>query len=313
MDLSIIVPVFNEQDSVGRFLTTATPYCDSLDIDYEFVFVNDGSVDKTLANLIQKSEVFKNVNIINLSRNFGKESAVSAGLDHAMGDAIILMDVDLQDPPKLIIDFYNKYKEGYDSVIAVRHKRDGDSYSKRVYAKIFYSIFRRLSDLNTIDNAGDFRLVSRRVLDVINRMPERTRYMKGMLSWPGFSRTTVTYDRPERYAGKTKWRFSRLWRLALDGIFSFSTLPLKVWTYLGFILSIMSFLYLLTVIVKTTVMGIDVPGYASILSTVLFIGGVNLMGIGILGEYIGRIFIEVKGRPIYVIESMIGWEDSDSR
>ena len=306
MDLSIVVPVLNEQDSIDRFLTVTTPYCDSLEIDYEIVFVNDGSIDQTLSCLIEKAATYKQLKIINLSRNFGKESAVSAGLDHASGDALILMDVDLQDPPELIVDFYKKYQEGHDSVIAVRRKRDGDSYPKRVSAKMFYSLFRRLSELNTVDNAGDFRLISRRVLDVINSMPERTRYMKGILSWPGFSTATVPYDRPERYTGETKWGFTRLWRLALDGIFSFSTLPLKVWTYLGFTMAMMAFLYLAILIIKTAIMGIDVPGYASILSTVLFIGGINLMGIGILGEYIGRIFIEVKGRPLYVVESVIG-------
>jgi glycosyltransferase involved in cell wall biosynthesis len=306
VDLSIVVPVLNEQDSIEHFLKETIPYCEQLKINFEILFINDGSTDNTLALLIAARESYQQLKIVNLSRNFGKESAVTAGLDHTVGEAVILMDVDLQDPPELIVEFYRTYLQGYDSVIGVRRRRDGDSYLKRFFAKSFYSLFRKLSDVNTIDNAGDFRLISRRVLEVIRGMPERTRYMKGILSWPGFETALVTYDRPDRFAGNTKWGFSRLWSLALDGIFSFSTLPLKIWAYLGMSLSIVSFIYLAVVVVKTTLMGVEVPGYASILSVVLFIGGINLMGIGILGEYIGRIFVEVKGRPIYVVENFIG-------
>lgn len=305
MDLSIVVPVFNEEDTIVTFFNEVPNYCDELNIDYEFLFVNDGSTDNTLPLLKQKSAEFATLKVINLSRNFGKESALTAGAEFAKGDAVIFMDIDLQDPPCLISPMVEKFQEGFDSVIAVRKERSEDSYGKRVSAKLFYSVFKKLSNVETIDNAGDFRLISRRVLEVVNRLPEKTRYMKGVLSWPGFSTATVSYDRPKRIEGTTKWDFAKLWKLALDGIFSFSTVPLKVWTYIGFFISFMSFLYMLQVVVKTMVLGVDVPGYASLISAVLFIGGLNLVGIGILGEYIGRIFIEVKARPTYVVESVI--------
>jgi len=311
MDLSIVVPVMNEEESVEPFLQATTPFCEELSVSYEIVIVNDGSQDKTLDRLLALRNKNPRLKIISLSRNFGKEVALTAGLDHAVGHAIIPMDVDLQDPPSLIPKLYAKYKEGFDTVVAVRRKRNGDNKSKRFFARLFYKIFGRLSDIKILENAGDFRLISRRVLNVINNMHERTRFMKGLLSWPGFSVTTVYYDRPHRVRGNTKWSFSKLWRLALDGIFSFSTLPLKVWTYIGFILSSISLAFMLYTVIKTIVLGIDVPGYASLLSVMLFIGGINLMGIGILGEYISRIFIEVKARPLYAIDNM--YESIDER
>lgn len=304
VDLSIVIPVFNEQASIRPFLDNVVPCCKGLGVSYELIFVNDGSTDQTLNSLTSEVEMFDNLKVVNLARNFGKELALTAGIDHAAGRAIIPMDVDLQDPPEMIAKLYQKYQEGFDVVLAVRKKREGDTFIKRFFAHGFYKLFKRVSDIDILENAGDFRIMSRRVVDVVKSMPERTRFMKGILSWPGFKTTTLMYDRPERVTGDTKWRFSKLWGLALDGIFSFSTLPLKVWTYLGMALSLTSIGYMIYTVFKTIVMGIDVPGYASLLVVTLLIGGVNLMGIGIIGEYIGRIFIEVKGRPLYVVESV---------
>lgn len=305
VELSIVVPVMNEEDNIEPFLQATTPHCESITQQYEIIIVNDGSSDHTLQHLLLLRDTYHHLKVINLSRNFGKEIALTAGLDHAQGNVIIPMDVDLQDPPSLIPQLYSKYQEGFDTVLAVRQKRNGDNRSKRFFANSFYRVFKRLSDIEIFENAGDFRLISRRVLDVINDMPERTRFMKGLLSWPGFNTTTIYYDRPERAVGDTKWSFSKLWGLALDGIFSFSTLPLKVWTYMGFTLAFSAVLYMFFTVIKTIILGVDVPGYASIMSTILLIGGVNLMGIGILGEYISRIFIEVKNRPMYAIERLV--------
>lgn len=311
MKLSIVVPVKDEQESIPAFLEAITKPCQALDIAYEIVFVNDGSVDRTQALLLQASDNDPNIKIVKLSRNFGKELAVTAGLHQVSGDAIIPMDVDLQDPPELITEMYQEYQKGFDTVLAVRRQRGSDSFVKRFFAANFHWLFKRLSEIDVVQDVGDFRLISRRVLDVVNDMPERTRFMKGLLSWPGFSQSAVYYDRPERHQGETKWGFTKLWRLALDGLFSFSTLPLKVWTYLGFSLAACSVLYMVFTIIKTLILGVDWPGYASLLSAVLLIGGVNLMGIGIVGEYIARIFIEVKGRPNYVIESLSGFDESE--
>jgi len=305
VDLSIVIPVFNEEQSINSFLENSVPCCEALNISYELVFINDGSTDQTLFFLTSKLKEYPSIKVVNLSRNFGKELALTAGIDHASGEAVIPMDVDLQDPPEMINALYQKYLEGFDVVVAVRNKRQGDTIAKRMFAVGFYKLFKRVSDIEILENAGDFRIMSRRVIEVVKSMPERTRFMKGLLSWPGFKTTTIEYDRPERFAGETKWHFTKLWRLALDGIFSFSTLPLKIWTYIGGALSIISILYMTYTIFKTIVMGIDVPGYASLLVITLLIGGVNLMGIGIIGEYLGRIFIEVKGRPLYVVESVV--------
>ena len=312
VNLSIVVPVKDEQESISAFINTVDPVCRSLQLEHEIIFINDGSTDQTQAVLLDELSKNSHIKVVELSRNFGKELALTAGLQHASGDAIIPMDVDLQDPPELIAEMYREFEKGFDTVIAVRRKREHDSFSKRFFSTNFYRLFQRLSDIEIVQNAGDFRLISRRVADVINDMPERTRFMKGILAWPGFNQSTVYYDRPKRQLGETKWGFGKLWGLALDGLFSFSTLPLKIWTYIGFSLAACSVLYMLYTIVKTMIFGIDWPGYASLMSAILLIGGVNLMGIGIVGEYIARIFIEVKGRPNYVVSSLSGFEEQSA-
>jgi glycosyltransferase involved in cell wall biosynthesis len=285
--ISLIVPVFNEQDVIEIFLDKTSSVMEQAGLDYEYLFVNDGSTDETLARLIELSAVNPRIRIINLSRNFGKEAGMTAGIDHVRGNVMIPIDVDLQDPPELIPDFVEKWRQGYDIVYGVRSSRDDDSMMKRASAGWFYDLFNRLSAVHIPDNAGDFRLIDERAIEVLRQLPERNRFMKGLFAWVGFHSIGVPYSRPARVAGKTKWNLRKLWNFALDGIFSFSTVPLRVWSYVG---------------VRTIVLGIDLPGYASLLTVVLFLGGIQLLSLGIMGEYIGRLLIEAKQRPVYIIE-----------
>ena len=302
--MSLVVPVFNEEDSVALFVQTTRDVLEAAGLEFEIVFINDGSQDSTIQRLMALSEADNRVKTINLSRNFGKEFALTAGLDHAIGDVLVPMDVDLQDPPELIPKFLEMWREGYDVVYGVRSCRKHDSIAKRTTAALFYRIFNRLSQLQVPYNAGDFRLIDRRVANVIRQMPERNRFMKGLFAWVGFNSIGIPYERPQRAAGSTKWGNWRLWNFALDGIFSFSTLPLRVWAYLGGIVALVSFSYGSFIVIRTLILGIDIPGYASLLTIVLFLGGIQLLSIGVLGEYLGRLFIEVKGRPLYVVESI---------
>jgi len=298
-----VVPVFNEEESVALYLKTTCSVLEAADMDFEIVFINDGSSDATLPRLMALADADKRVRIVNLSRNFGKELALTAGIDHAIGDVLVPMDVDLQDPPEVIPNFLGKWREGYDVVYGVRSCRRHDSLAKRTTAAMFYGIFNRLSNLQVPGNAGDFRLIDRRVADIIRQMPERNRFMKGLFAWVGFKSVGVPYERPPRAAGITKWGSWRLWNFALDGLFSFSTLPLRVWTYIGAIVAFLSFSYGSFIVILALTLGIDIPGYASLLTVVLFLGGLQLLSIGVLGEYLGRLFIEVKGRPLYVVDS----------
>lgn len=304
-DLSIIVPVKDEELTIRAFLEAVMPECEKLGVTFEILFVNDGSKDRTQAILEEYRLTNPHLSVIKLSRNFGKEYALTAGIDYCRGRAAIPMDVDLQDPVELIPQLYKKHLEGFDSVLAVRKSRVGDSWSRRFMANSFHRAFRRLSEFEINSHAGDFRLISRDVIESIKQMPERTRFMKGILSWPGFSVTEIEYDRPTRDLGESKWHIRKLWALALDGLFSFSTLPLRIWTYVGGFIAFGAVLYLLYTVIKTLVFGVDTPGYASLMSVILLIGGVNLIGIGVLGEYIGRVFVEVKGRPIYIVEEAL--------
>lgn len=302
--VSLIIPVFNEQDVLQIFLEETTRIFTAAKLKYEYVFVNDGSTDATLSQLLDLSSKDQHIRVVNLSRNFGKEAALTAGIDHVRGDVLIPMDVDLQDPPKVIPLFIEKWKEGYDIVYGVRTRRDEDSALKRATAGAFYRLFNRLSALNIPNNVGDFRLIDKRASEVLRQLPERNRFMKGLFAWVGFSSIGVPYERPARVAGQTKWGFWRLWNFALDGLLGFSTVPLRVWSYLGGIVSMISFFYAWFIIIRALIFGIDVPGYASLLTVILFLGGIQLLSLGIIGEYLGRLFIEVKGRPIYVVEAV---------
>lgn len=301
--VSIVVPVFNEEESIALFVGKMREVLDRENTQYEILFVNDGSVDDTLACLVAMMDRDNCIRVVNLSRNFGKEVALTAGIDYARGDVLVPMDVDLQDPPELVPVFLKYWRNGYDVVYGVRASRSSDTYAKRASAAWFYRIFNRLSSLRIPENTGDFRLIDRRVADVLRRLPERNRFMKGLFAWVGFPSIGVPYERPARAAGQTKWNHWRLWNFALDGLVSFSTLPLRVWTYAGVLVAALAFCYGTLIILRTLLFGVDLPGYASLLTTVLFLGGVQLLSVGVIGEYLGRLFTEVKGRPIYVVEA----------
>jgi glycosyltransferase involved in cell wall biosynthesis len=283
-------------------MATIDPVLAAQSARFELVFVNDGSTDQTLPRLLELAKQDNRIRILNLSRNFGKEAALSAGIDQARGDAIIVIDADLQDPPDLIPTFLQCWRNGYDVVYGARSSRENDSYLKRKSASWFYAAFNRLSPTHIPENAGDFRLIDRRVADIIRALPERNRFMKGLFSWVGFKSIAVPYERPIRVAGETKWSAWRLWNFALDGLFSFSTVPLRIWTYFGALIAGLAFAYGSFIVLRTLIYGIDLPGYPSLLTAMLFLGGIQLLSIGIIGEYIGRVFIEVKARPLYVIE-----------
>ena len=307
--ISVVIPLHNEQAMLDALFARLVPILNDLKMTYEIICVNDGSTDETLPGLIAKQGQHPHICIVDLSRSFGKEAALTSGLDHARGDGVIVMDADLQDPPELITDFVSKWKEGWQVVYGERRSRDQDSYIKRISARWFYAIFNRLSETYIPSDAGDFRLMDRVVVDALKTLPEHARFMKGMFSWVGFKQTGVPFDRPERYAGQGQWPALRLIRFALDGIFSFSTVPLRLWTWLGGITALIALLYATFLMSRTVIYGVDVPGYASLMVAVLFFGGVQLISTGILGEYIGRIFRESKSRPLYVVNQLIGFKD----
>ncbi len=315
--LSIIVPVHNEEAAIKPFLERTETVLKSIKfggvkIKWECIFIDDGSTDSTYDVLKEMQGKNVAVKVINLSRNFGKEHALTAGIHHASGDAVIPMDVDLQDPPELIEDMAKHWQEGAEVVLATRKRRDEDTFFKRGFAMLFYRLIGKLSTIKIPENTGDFRLMDRKVVDVLNTMHERTRFMKGLFAWPGFKTEQVFYDRPAREVGETSWSLRKLFALAMDGIFSFTTLPLRVWTYLGLFISLGAFSYAMFIIFQTLVAGVDVPGYASLMTVVLFMGGVQLISLGVIGEYISRIYRETKQRPIYVVREKIGFGNEDS-
>ncbi len=304
--VSLIAPVFNEQDAIAPFLERIENVFDGLGSDYTFevVFVNDGSRDATEFVIRSRMQTASYISLVNLSRNFGKEAALSAGLDYATGDACIPIDVDLQDPPELIPEMLDHWRSGAKIVNARRSSRDTDHWVKRRTAEGFYRVFNMLAEQRIPTNVGDYRLLDRQVVDVLRDMGERVRFNKALFNWVGFETAEVTFERPERQTGASAWTYWRLWNFALDGIFSSSTAPLRVWTYAGAILAILSLLYATMIFVRTLVVGIEVPGYASTLILILLFGGLNLFAIGILGEYIARIYSEVRERPLYVLRSV---------
>ena len=309
VEISIIVPCYNEEQGLEILFERLLRILDRLSLSYEVICVDDGSRDQTLEYLIDYHNRYPEIKVISLSRNFGKDIALTAGLENAQGKAIIPIDADLQDPPELIEQLVAKWREGYDVVSGKRRSRQGESWVKKTTANAFYRIISRISSVPIPRDTGDFRLLDRRVVEAIKTMPERTRFMKGLFAWVGFKQTYVLYDRPNRFQGTTKWNYWKLWNFALDGITSFSLVPLKVWSYLGVVLSLLAFTYGSFLIIRTIILGIDVPGYASLMVTILFIGGVQLITLGILGEYLGRIYEETKQRPLYLIRERYGFED----
>ena len=305
--LSVVVPIYNEEPNLDYLFERLETVLIPLQLNYEIVCVNDGSRDNTLMCLVHHHQRNPAIKVIDLSRNFGKEIALSAGIDYAKGDAVIPIDADLQDPPELIGELIAKWQEGYDVVYATRRFRYGESWLKRFTANGFYRIMGWISPLPMPKNTGDFRLLDRRVVDALKTMGERTRFMKGLFTWVGFRQTAILYDRPQRYKGQTKWNYWKLWNFAVGGIASFSVRPLQVSSYIGLILSSLSFLYASFLVLRTLIFGIDVPGYASLMVAVLFLGGVQLVSLGIIGEYLGRVYEEVKERPLYLIRESHGF------
>lgn len=310
--LSLVVPVFNEQETIQIFIEKINEvFIDYVDtIKIEIVFVNDGSSDNTLdillniQNNIYKQHNFINIKVIDFSRNFGKEAALSAGLNNISGDIIVPIDVDLQHPPELIIKMIEKWQEGFEVVVAKRCNRDSDSWIKKQTASMFYKLHNKISSPKIPENVTDFRLMDRKVVGILNTFTETHRFMKGLFSWVGFKTTFIDYIVPERSAGESKFNVWKLWNFALEGITSFSTTPLRIWTYVGSFFALLSFIFMFYTIIRVFVHGVDIPGYASIIALITFFGGLQLIGIGIIGEYLGRTYIESKRRPIYVIRKI---------
>lgn len=300
--LSLVVPVFNEVETVDLFLDRVSRVFEhQASVRLEVVFVNDGSTDGTLDRLLECQKSDERVRIVDLSRNFGKEAALSAGLQAATGQVVVPIDVDLQDPPELILEMIAKWREGYEVVLGRRMNRDSDSWAKRVSATWFYRIHNKIADPEIPENVGDFRLMDRAVVDALNMLPESRRFMKGLFAWVGFRTTHVDYSRPERIAGTTKFNGWRLWNFALEGMTSFSIDPLRIWMYFGAAVALLSFFFGFYIVLKVVLFGVDVPGYASIVVAITFLGGLQLIGIGIVGEYLGRAYLESKRRPIYLV------------
>ena len=306
--ISVIVPVKDEQVAIQPFVAAVTAVLDALGEagGWEILFVDDGSSDATLAAIHAAHRADPRVRCLSLSRNFGKEAALSAGLDFARGRVVVPMDVDLQDPPEVIAQMLAKWREGYEVVYGVRRNRASDSLPKRLTADLYYRAHNWLSADKIPEHAGDFRLLDRKVVDVIRLMPERNRFMKGLFAWSGFRQTAVEYDRVPRTLGESKFNYWKLWTLAVDGITSGSTVPLRVWSYLGALIALFGLAYAGFVAVKTLLFGVDVPGYPSLMVAILFFGGLQLISLGVLGEYVGRILVETKHRPIYVVRERIG-------
>lgn len=301
MLLSIIVPVYNEEEALPLFFEEIFKRLQAYNI--ELIFINDGSKDGSKNFIKEKIQNSKqNIKLLSFSRNFGKEAALFAGLEAAKGDCIIPIDVDLQDPIELIPEMLKLFEDGADIVLAKRSDRSSDSFLKKFTANLFYKVHNKISSPKIEENVGDFRLLSRRVVEAIKLLPEKKLFMKGIFSWVGFETKILEYKRQERSAGKTKFSAWKLWNLALEGFTSFSTVPLKIWTYLGAFIAFCSFLFASKIIIEKLFFGNEIHGYPSLIVSVLFIGGIQLIGIGILGEYLGRVYEEVKNRPRYIVE-----------
>ena len=306
--LSVVVPGLNEESAIPALVEGLRPVLDSLDLDWEAIFVDDGSTDGTMAVLRSLNARDPRFKAVSLSRNFGKEIAAAAGLAYASGDAAVLMDADLQHPPELIADFVRHWREGADMVYGRRIDRVADSLPHRLLARLFYAAFGRLSGTVLPQGAGDFRLLDRKAIDAMNRMGERVRFNKGLYAWMGFRSVGVPFSVPPRAAGRSRWRIGRLAHYALDGLVSFSTVPLRVWSYLGLVVSLFAFCYAMIILTKTIIYGIDVPGFPSLIISVMFFAGVQLISLGVLGEYLGRMYEEVKGRPLFLVAEELGLE-----
>ena len=300
--LTVVVPAYNESEGLREFHRRLAAVFDTLDLACTALYVDDGSRDDTFEIMQSLRAADPRVGTLKLSRNFGKELAMTAGLDHCDADAVVMIDADLQDPPELIADFVAKWREGYDVVYGTRSSRAGETALKKMTSSAFYRVMERLSDKPIPRDTGDFRLMSRRVVDALKLVRERQRFMKGLFTWVGYRQFSLVYDRDPRFAGDTKWNYWRLWNFALEGITSFSSAPLKLATYVGFLSAAVAFLFGVWVFAKALLFGDAVKGYPSLMVVVLFLGGMQLMALGVIGEYLGRTYVESKQRPLYLID-----------
>jgi glycosyltransferase involved in cell wall biosynthesis len=307
--LSIVVPSYNEEEVLTEFHKRISEVLDSVPVNAEIIYVNDGSIDNSLTIMRNLRESDPRIAIIDLSRNFGKEIAMTAGLDHASGDAVVIIDADLQHPPELIPKMLTNWKDGYDIVYATMASRVGENVIKRAAKYAYYRLVRSISSVNIPENAGDYRLLSRKAVDSVKALKEKHRFMKGLFSWIGYPQISISYQPDRRHAGRTKWSFFDLWNLAIEGITSFTVVPLKMATYIGILTAFVAFAYAMYIIFKKLMFGEPVPGYPSIMVMILFLGGIQLITIGIIGEYLGRVFIETKQRPLYILKT---YEPSNS-
>lgn len=309
--ISVLIPAYNEEEVLEPlYIRLGKLANDNKKYDFEFLFINDGSRDKTLEIIKDYANSDNRVSYINLSRNFGKEIAMIAGLDHVTGDATVIIDADLQDPPELIPEMIKYWEKGYDDIYAKRNSRNGETWFKKTSSKWFYQILQKTTSIPIQIDTGDFRLLDRRCVEALKQIRESQRYTKGMFSWIGYKKKEIIYDRDPRAAGGTKWNYFKLFNFAIDGITSFTTAPLRISSFLGFIISLIAFVFIIIIVTKTLLFGDPVTGYPSLMAVVLFLGGIQLISLGIIGEYIGRIFNEVKQRPLYFIEEYYHSEDN---
>jgi polyisoprenyl-phosphate glycosyltransferase len=301
MEISVIIPVYNEEDNIYKLHERLKSVMEQLEVAYEMIFINDGSKDNSMPMIKALSKQHPEVRFIDFSRNFGHQVAVTAGLDKSNGKAVVIIDADLQDPPELIIDMYKKMKEGFQVVYAKRKQRKGESLFKLWTAKVFYRILSKITSISIPVDTGDFRIMDRKIVEILKEMPEKNKYLRGQISWIGFNQTFVEYERQERLAGETGYTFSKMLRFALDGITGFSDLPLKIVTYFGFIVSFFAFLMMLYALYARFIVKHYEPGWASLMVVILFIGGVQMIAVGIIGEYLSRMNNNIRNRPLYII------------
>ena len=308
-----MIPAFNEAGNLEALLARVIPLLERLSNEWELIFVDDGSSDETFAHIVAAHVKDARIRCVSFSRNFGKEIAIAAGLDAARGDAVVIMDADLQHPPEMIEKFLELWREGYDVVYGQRIDRHTDSLARRTFTAVFYHLFASFGETPLPDGAGDFRLLDRKAVDALRLMGERARFSKGLYAWIGFKSIGVPFEVSDRITGSSKFGFGRLLSFAFDGIASFSTVPLRVWTYIGALVSGFALFMAASVVISTLLYGIDVPGYATIVVSITFFAGVQLLSLGIIGEYIGRIFAEVKRRPLYLVGQRLGFDEDDKR
>ncbi|WP_208558944.1 glycosyltransferase family 2 protein [Marinilactibacillus kalidii] len=300
--LSVIIPAYNEEEVLPQLIERLNEVSEKLNnYAFEFLFVNDGSTDNTLHLLKELNKQDKRMKFVDLSRNFGKETAMLAGFDYANGDGIVIIDADLQHPPEIMEEMIHWWEQGYEDIYAVRKKREGESFLKEWTSKTYYKVVQKMTPEKVIPQAGDFRLLDKKCIVALRQLREKERYTKGMYGWIGFKKKEITYYAEERAAGETKWNYSNLFKLAIDGITSYSTVPLKVWSYIGFTISLLAFMFLAVETIKTMLFGTNAAGYPTLLAAILFLGGIQLISLGVIGEYLGRVFVETKGRPPYFI------------